>query len=136
VTILPLGDLLAASDFVSLNCDLNPTSERLIDRPRLAQMKPGAVLINTARGSILDEDALVDALRSGRLGGAALDVFESEPLPPDSPLRALDNVLLAPHNGNSSPEAWERVHWNTIRNLFLGLGLDPPSVSYSGTGGR
>jgi D-3-phosphoglycerate dehydrogenase len=134
VTMLPLGELLAASDFVSLNCDLNPTSERLIDGPRLAQMKPGAVLINTARGPIVDEAALADALHSGRVGGAALDVFVSEPLPMDSRLRTLDNILLAPHNANSSPEAWERVHWNTIRSLFLGLGLEPPSVPDPGIG--
>lgn len=132
LTMLPLGELLAASDFVSLNCDLNPTSERLIDGSRLAQMKRSAVLINTARGPIVDETALVDALREGRLAGAALDVYGSEPLPADSLLRTLDNVLLAPHNANSSPEAWERVHWNTIRNLFQGLGLEPPSISDPG----
>jgi D-3-phosphoglycerate dehydrogenase len=63
-------------------------------------------------------------LQAQRLGGAALDVFEVEPLPPDSPLMKMDNVMLAPHNANSSPVAWERVHWNTIRNLVEGLGID------------
>jgi phosphoglycerate dehydrogenase-like enzyme len=87
-------------------------------------MKPSAVLINTARGPIIHEGALVAALRSGRLAGAALDVFEVEPLPPDSQLLQMDNVLLAPHNANSSPAAWERVHWNTIKNLFDGLEID------------
>ncbi len=62
--------------------------------------------------------------RTARLRGAALDVFEVEPLPQDSPLRKMDNVMLAPHNANSSPAAWERVHWNTIRNLLDGLGID------------
>jgi phosphoglycerate dehydrogenase-like enzyme len=83
-----------------------------------AQMKPGAYVINTSRGPVVDEDALVKALRSGQVAGAALDVFEDEPLPPGSPLRSFDNVLLAPHNANSSPVAWERVHENTINNLL------------------
>jgi D-3-phosphoglycerate dehydrogenase len=86
-------------------------------------MKPTAVLINTARGPIVDENALVAALRSGQVGGAALDVFEFEPLPKDSPLLQMDNVMLAPHNSNSSPTAWERIHWNTIKNLVEGLGM-------------
>jgi D-3-phosphoglycerate dehydrogenase len=81
------------------------------------------VLINTARGSVVDETALVAALQAGTIGGAALDVFEVEPLPAESPLRKMDNVLLAPHNANSSPVAWERVHWNTIHNLLNGLGI-------------
>lgn len=89
-----------------------------------ALMKPDAVLINTARGSIVDEKSLIAALQAQRLGGAALDVFEVEPLPRDSPLMKMDNVMLAPHNTNSSPAAWERVHWNTIKNLLDGLGID------------
>ena len=123
IQMLPLDELLARADFISLNADLNPTSYHLINAETLAQVKPGAVLINTARGPIVDEPALIDALRSGRLGGAALDVFEVEPLPADSPLLAMENVMLAPHNANSSPAAWERVHWNTIRNLLEGLGI-------------
>jgi D-3-phosphoglycerate dehydrogenase len=118
-----LEKLLAGSDFISVNCDLNPTSYHLINHDTLAWVKPGAVLINTARGPIVDEGALVEALQAERLAGAALDVFEHEPLPLDSPLLKMDNVLLAPHNSNSSPAAWERVHWNTIRNLVEGLGI-------------
>jgi D-3-phosphoglycerate dehydrogenase len=118
-----LEKLLADSDFISVNCDLNPTSYHLISHDTLAWVKPGAVLINTARGPIVDEGALVEALQAERLAGAALDVFEFEPLPPESPLLKMDNVLLAPHNSNSSPAAWERVHWNTIRNLVEGLGI-------------
>lgn len=118
-----LETLLSSSDFVSVNCDLNPTSHHLINSKTLAQMKSTAVLINTARGPIVDENALVAALSSGQIGGAALDVFEFEPLPLDSPLLKMDNVMLAPHNSNSSPTAWERVHWNTIKNLVEGLGI-------------
>jgi len=118
-----LETLLSNSDFVSVNCDLNSTSHHLINAKTLAQMKSTAVLINTARGPIVDENALVAALRSGQVGGAALDVFEFEPLPLDSPLLKMDNVILAPHNSNSSPTAWERIHWNTIKNLVEGLGL-------------
>ncbi len=86
-------------------------------------MKPTAYIVNTSRGPIIEEGALVDALQSKRLAGAALDVFEVEPLPARSPLLKMDNVMLAPHNANSSPAAWERVHWNTIRNLLEGLGI-------------
>ena len=122
-----LEDLLSRSDFISLNCTLNPTSYHLINADRLSRCRPHAVLINTARGPVVDESALVAALQSGVLRGAALDVFETEPLPLDSPLREMDQVLLAPHNSNSSPLFWERVHWNTIKNLLIGLeiNLDP-----------
>lgn len=116
-------DLLMRADFVSVNCDLNPTSRHLLDREAFQLMKPEAVLINTARGPIVDEQALVEALRKDHIAGAALDVFEEEPLPDGSPLRTFDQVLLAPHNANSSPAAWERVHWNTIRNLLEGLNI-------------
>ena len=115
--------LLSNSDFVSVNCDLNPTSHHLINADTLSKMKSTAVLINTARGPIVDEKALVAALSSGQVGGAALDVFEFEPLPLDSPLLKMDNVMLAPHNSNSSPTAWERIHWSTIKNLVEGLGM-------------
>ena len=124
VEMTALEDLLRRADFVSLNCDLNPTSCHLIREETLRQMKPTAVLINTARGPIVDEAALVKALEDGAIAGAALDVFEVEPLPESSPLLTMDNVMLAPHNANSSPDAWERVHWNTIRNLLNGLGID------------
>lgn len=119
--VVSLDQLLAETDFVSLNCDLNPTSYHLIGQRELALMKPTAYLINTSRGPVVDEQALVHALQERQIAGAALDVFEEEPLPPDSSLRALDNCLLAPHNANSSPQAWRRVHENTIHNLLKGL---------------
>jgi len=116
--------LLSNSDYISLNCDLNPSSHHLINQHSLAHVKPGAVLINSARGPIVKETDLVTALQSEKLAGAALDVFEYEPLPLDSPLMNMDNVMLAPHNANSSPAAWERVHWNTIKNLLAGLNIE------------
>jgi D-3-phosphoglycerate dehydrogenase / 2-oxoglutarate reductase len=123
IRMTDLDSLLSESDFISVNCDLNPTSRHLINRETLAHVRPTAILINTARGPIVDEPALVAALKKGTIGGAALDVFEVEPLPADSPLLKMDNVMLAAHNANSSPAAWERVHWNTIRNLLDGLGI-------------
>lgn len=118
--------LLRRADYVSLNCDLNPTSVRLLRKETLALMKPGAVVINTARGGVIDQPALIDALREGRIAGAALDVFADEPLPPGSPLRAMSNVLLAPHNANSSPRAWEAVHESTVRQLLEVLEASTP----------
>ena len=116
-----LTDLLSRADFVSINCDLNPTSHHLINKESLVGMKSNAVLINTARGQVVDEPELIAALQAGAIAGAALDVFEVEPLPGDSPLLEMENVMLAPHNANSSPTAWEHVHWNTIRNLLDGF---------------
>jgi phosphoglycerate dehydrogenase-like enzyme len=123
VEMMALEDLLQKADYISINCDLNPTSWHLINQGTLSMMKPGAVIINTARGHIIDEGALIKALDQKRIAGAALDVFEIEPIPADSLLLKMENVLLAPHNANSSPAAWEHVHWNTIRNLLDGLGI-------------
>ena len=114
-------ELLRESDFVSLNCDLNPTSYRLINESALQIMKNTAVLINTARGSVIDESALISALKKKCIKGAALDVFEKEPLPQNSALRKLENVILGPHIANSSPSCWEQVHQITIKNLIEAL---------------
>jgi D-3-phosphoglycerate dehydrogenase len=127
VQMMDLENLLKQADFISISCDLNPTSKGLIDRGAFRLMQPHAVLINTARGPIVVQETLVEALRNQTIAGAALDVFEEEPLPEESPLRAMNNVLLAPHNANSSPSAWERVHLNTLRNLITGLGLSVPA---------
>jgi phosphoglycerate dehydrogenase-like enzyme len=94
---VPLDALLAASDIVTLHVPLTPQTRRLIGREQLARMKRGAYLVNTARGGLIDEAALLDALLSGHLAGAALDVFEQEPMPASHPLYALPNVVLTPH---------------------------------------
>jgi D-3-phosphoglycerate dehydrogenase len=121
IVMAPLHRLLEESDFVSLHCDLNPTSFHLIGRAELAVMRPSAYLINTSRGPVIDEPSLTEALRERRIAGAALDVFEIEPLPAESPLRTLDGCLLAPHNANNGRAAKARVHESTIANLLTGL---------------
>jgi len=123
VEMTSLKDLLQRADFVSMNTDLNPSSCHLMNSETLSWMKRDAILINTSRGPVVDEKALIVALQTGQIAGAALDVFEFEPLPNDTPLLKMDNVMLAAHNSNSSPQAWERVHWNTIRNLLDGLAI-------------
>lgn len=118
IAMITKEELLESADFVSLNCDLNPSSFHLMNEKSFSLMKESAVLVNTARGPIVDETILIRFLQEGRIAGAALDVFENEPLPGDSPLRFMENVLMSPHNTNSSPEAWGKVHTNTIRNLI------------------
>lgn len=113
--------LLREADYLSVNCDLNATSFHLLGENEFSVMKSTSVVINTARGSIIDESALIEALRKGWIAGAGLDVFEIEPLPEESPLREMNNVLLAPHNSNNSPAAWEKVHRSSLNNLLKGL---------------
>ena len=121
--MVSFDDLLKNSDFISTMVPLNKHTKGLLNKECFDKMKPSAYVINTARGPLVDEAALVSALQAGHIAGAALDVFEFEPLPPGSPLLHMDNVLLAPHNSNSSPAAWERVHLHTIDNLLDGLGI-------------
>jgi D-3-phosphoglycerate dehydrogenase len=121
IEMISKDELLEQANFVSVNCDLNPTSYHLMSYTEFTKMKNSAVVINTARGPIIDENALIKALQEDQIAGAALDVFETEPLPADNPLRSMDNVLMAPHNANSSPAAWEKVHKNTIDNLIYYL---------------
>lgn len=110
-------------DFISLHCDLNSTSRHLICKDTLCKMKKCPYIINTARGGIVNESDLVAALLNKTVAGAGLDVFEHEPISVNSPLLKMDNVFHAPHNSNSSPLAWEKVHKNTINNLLEGMGL-------------
>jgi D-3-phosphoglycerate dehydrogenase len=104
-----LRELLQQSDYLSVNAPLTAETHHLIGAEELALMKPTAVLVNTARGALVDEEALVEALRSGRIAAAGLDVFEKEPLPPDSALRQLDNVILTPHSAGYSEAAMRKV---------------------------
>jgi phosphoglycerate dehydrogenase-like enzyme len=100
--LVGLDDVLASADYVSVHCPLNEGTRHLLGRRELELMKPTACLINTARGAIVDQVALIDLLTRGQLAGAGLDVFETEPLPRDDPLRALDNVILTPHSASVS----------------------------------
>ena len=109
VPVLPLPDLLARADVVSLHARLTPETAGMIDARALAAMRSTAVLVNTARGELVDEPALVAALQSGRLAGAALDTFATEPLPADAPLRRMPNVILSPHVAGQTEEAVLRV---------------------------
>jgi phosphoglycerate dehydrogenase-like enzyme len=104
-----LDELLPRADSVVITLPLTTETRGLIDRRRIGLLKPGAILVNIGRGPVLDEDALIDALRSGRVRGAALDVFPTEPLPPDSPLWELDNVILSPHTAAQSIRENERI---------------------------
>jgi len=121
VDYVSLEELLRIADFVSIHVPLNRETAGLIRRRQLQMMKPGTILINTSRGGIVDENALVEALREGPLAGAGLDVFDEEPLPSDHPITELDNVVLAPHLGSGSAEARSAMAGKAARNLVAVL---------------
>jgi D-3-phosphoglycerate dehydrogenase / 2-oxoglutarate reductase len=106
---VPIDELLARADVISLNLSLADGTRGFLDAARLARIKPGAILVNTARGALVDEAALIDALASRRIGRAGLDVFHAEPLKPDHPLARMDNVTLSPHAAFRTPEASENL---------------------------
>jgi glyoxylate reductase len=125
VVMVDLGDDLHAAleraDFVSLHTPLTPETRHLIDADALARMKPTAILVNTARGPIVDQDALAEALREGRLAGAGLDVTDPEPLPPDHPLYATPNLLIVPHIGSATTTARAAMADRAVDNLLAAL---------------
>ena len=129
-----LEDLLAKADFVTLHASLTDGTRHLINAKSLALMKPDARLVNCARGELVDEAALAEALRSGRLKGAALDVFSKEPLPAESPLLALENLLVTPHLGASTEEAQVKVAAELARNVadFFQVGVIRNAVNLPG----
>ena len=116
VAMTPFHNLLAHADVVTIHTSKTPDVGPIFGAAELARMKPGAVIVDTARGDVLDEDALADALREGRLGGAYLDVFSREPY--DGPLREIDNVLLTPHAGSYAEEARVRMESEAVRQLL------------------
>jgi glyoxylate reductase len=120
-----LHQALQQADFVSLHAPLTPQTRHLIDAAALAQMKPTAILVNTGRGGLVDQQALATALHEGRLGAAALDVTDPEPLPPDDPLLAAPNVLVLPHIGSATHTARAKMTSLAVDNLLAGLAGRP-----------
>jgi glyoxylate reductase len=116
-----LEELLERSDFVTLHCPLTPATYHLIDADALARMRPGAILINTARGPIVDPEALRQALVAGEIAGAALDVTDPEPLPAEDPLLSAPNLIVVPHIGSATRVARERMAHLAVDNLLAGL---------------
>lgn len=126
VRAVDLDTLLATSDVVVLCCPLTPETTGLVSRERIARMKPGALLVNVARGPVVEEDALVEALRTGRIGGAALDVFGTQPLPADHPLLSLDTVILTPHMAGITEESMMRMGVGAAEEAIRILAGDLP----------
>jgi glyoxylate reductase len=124
-TYVSLSDLLRQSDFVTLNVPLTPETYHMIGRTELRMMKPSAVLVNVARGGVIDHDALLEALREKWIYAAAVDVTEPEPLPRDHPLLALDNLVIAPHLGSAARQTRRRMGQRTVDNLLAGLSGEP-----------
>lgn len=123
VQLVELDELLRSVDYLSLNCPLTADNRHLLNRDSLATVKPGVRIVNTGRGPLIDEAALVEALHDGRVAGAALDVFEVEPLPTGSPLRTLSQVVLGSHNSSNTAEAGARTSRTAVDNLLRELGL-------------
>jgi phosphoglycerate dehydrogenase-like enzyme len=118
IELVDVVTLFREADFVSVNAPLTPATRKIVNREHLGLMKPSAFVINTARGGLIDETALYEALAAGRIAGAGLDVFEVEPLPPESPLRRLPNVLLTPHCAGGSVEAVVAMANRCVDNIL------------------
>ncbi len=121
VSMLPLAQVLAAADYVSIHVPLGPATRHLIDAAALAMMRPDACLINTSRGAVVDQEALVRALDAGRLGGAALDVLEQEPAPAGAAILTHPNVLITPHTAAYTQEAFDELRRTAITDVLLVL---------------
>lgn len=127
-TYVTLDALLAQSDVVSLHCNLTPENTGLIGRETIAQMKDGAMLINNARGQLVDEQALADALNCGKLAGAAVDVVSTEPIRPDNPLLTAKNCIITPHISWGALESRQRIMDATVENVRAFLSGTPVNV--------
>ena len=125
LSMAELPGLLPELDALVVAVPLTEATRNLMDEAAFARLKPGALFVNVARGEVVDEDALIDSLRSGRLGGAGLDVFRQEPLPEESPLWAMPNVLITPHSSGTSPGNEVRASRIFIENLRAYLGGEP-----------
>jgi len=134
--LVPLDDLLHSSDVVSLHLRLSAETRNFIGKSEFEKMKPSAILINTARGAIVDEQAMIEALATSRIAGAGLDVFDTEPLPPNHPLTQLKNVVLTPHCAGITPEALEAGLRLSIENVWSFLEGRPVNVVIAGDGQR
>jgi D-3-phosphoglycerate dehydrogenase len=126
--LVPLDVLLETSDVVSLHLRLSEETRGFLGAAQFARMKPGSIFINTARGPIVDEAAMIEALQSKRLGGAGLDVFDREPLPENHPVKKLDNVVLTPHSAGATPETLEAGLQLSIDNIWNFLAGNPTNV--------
>jgi D-3-phosphoglycerate dehydrogenase len=133
-SLVTLDELLAAADVLTLHCPSTPATRRLIRAETLERMKPGALLINVGRGDLVDPAALTAALQAGRLGGAALDVFDPEPIPADHPVRSLPNVILAPHIASCSPTAVRKLRESVVQIGLAAVRGEPLATVVNGVG--
>ena len=128
VEFVELDRLLSESDVISVNIRASEKTEGLISRQALEKVKPSCILVNTARARIVDTSAMIDALRSGKLAAAGLDVFDREPLPPEDPILSLPNVVLSPHNAGMTPEAIQRGNEMAVENVIAFLQGQPMNL--------
>ena len=128
VRFVELDELMAESDVITIHTKLTPDSEKMIGAHEIGLMKPDAILVNVARGPIVDEAALVDALNEGRISGAALDVFENEPIPEDSPILKCEQVVLTPHIADMTPEGLDLLNQGVVENTLAYLNGSPINI--------
>jgi D-3-phosphoglycerate dehydrogenase len=121
VTLLPLADVIAQSDVLSLHCPLTKDNANMLNAATLATMRPGAIVVNTARGGLIDEAALADALQSGKLRAAGLDSFQAEPFRADHPFTGISNVILSPHIGGVTSDAYIGMGVGAANNVLAVL---------------